>query len=171
MVVRYTEEELRSYESGARLPDGVDLTPFLTLVANVTEVLKHLEEQHPRRKSFNHHRPQRKKQPKEIVDEDGWTSFVTKKVHDDDESHNPENIDIEGGAAAAASSSSNANNDDFEEVSNNTKKAKQHTIKIKTNASKISSGKSSSADSRDTIAITQVSKFNAFDALADDDDE
>lgn len=166
MVVRYTEEELRSYESGACLPDGVDLTPFLTLVANVTEVLKHLEEQHPRRKSFNHHRPQRKKQPKEIVDEDGWTSFVTKKVHDDDESHNPENIDVEGGDL-----SSNANNDDFEEVSNNNKKAKQHTIKIKTNASKISSGKSSSADSRDTIAITQVSKFNAFDALADDDDE
>jgi hypothetical protein len=44
-------------------------------------------------------------------------------------------------------------------------------MKIKTNASKISSGKSSVADSRDTIAITQTAKFNAFDALALVEDE
>lgn len=160
--MRYTEEELFSYESGACLPDGVDLTPFLTLVANVTELLKHLEELHPRRKSFNHHKPQRKKQPKEIVDEDGWTSFVTKKAHEDDESAIAEAGEGETATAAA--------DDDFEEVSTS-KKPKQHTIKIKTNASKISGGKSSVVDSRDTIAITQVSKFNAFDALANDDDE
>lgn len=159
MVLRYTEEELRSYEPGACLPEGVDLTPFLTLVADVTEALKQLEEQHPRRKSFNHHRPQRKKQPKEIVDEDGWTSFVPKKAHEDEESA--------AAGAVDAIADADGGNDDFEEV----KKAKQHTIKIKTNASKISSGKSSVADARDTIAITQVSKFNAFDALADDDDE
>ncbi|ODQ48891.1 hypothetical protein PICMEDRAFT_14414 [Pichia membranifaciens NRRL Y-2026] len=161
MVLRYTEEELRLYEAGACLPDGVDLTPFLTLVADVTEALKQLEEQHPRRKSFNHHRPQRKKQPKEIVDEDGWTSFVPKKAHEEEESS------AIGSSAADAIAEVEGGNDDFEEVS----KPKQHTIKIKTNASKISSGKSSVADTRDAIAITQVSKFNAFDALADDDDE
>ncbi|KAH3671050.1 hypothetical protein OGAPHI_000761 [Ogataea philodendri] len=46
---------------------------------------------------------------------------------------------------------------------------KQHTLKLKTTSNKISSGKGST-DSRDTIAITQVSKFNAFDALNDEDE-
>lgn len=153
MVQRYTEEELLSYESGACLPEGVDLAPFINLVATVTEVLRQLEEQNPRRKSFNHHKLTRKpKQPKEIVDEDGWTSFVPKKGHEDEETKEDSAVVEE---------------DEFEEV----KKGKQHTMKIKTNASKISSGKSSVADARDNIAITQISKFNAFDALADDDDE
>ncbi|KAH3677581.1 hypothetical protein WICMUC_001752, partial [Wickerhamomyces mucosus] len=46
---------------------------------------------------------------------------------------------------------------------------KQHTMKVKTSSSKISSGKAS-VDTRDTIAITQVSKFNAFDALNAEDE-
>lgn len=162
MVLRYAEEELRSYEKGACLPDGVDLTPFLTLVANVTEALKQLEEQHPRRKSFNHHRPHKKKQPKEIVDEDGWTSFVPKKVHETEE---------ESSAVATEAAADVEGADDGFEEAPTSKKGKQHTIKIKTNASKISSGKSGVADARDTIAMTHVSKFNAFDALLDEDEE
>lgn len=158
MVVTYTEEELLSYESGACLPEGVDLTPFVTLVATVTEVLRQLDEQNPyRRKSFTGHKLTRKaKQPKEIVDEDGWTSFIPKSTP-----HNAvdDEADIDDEAVA----------DDGFEVPTQ-KKGKQHTMKFKTNAAKISSGKSGVADSRDTIAITQVSKFNAFDALLSDDE-
>lgn len=158
MVVTYTEEELLSYESGACLPEGVDLTPFVTLVATVAEVLRQLDEQNPyRRKSFTGHKLTRKpKQPKEIVDEDGWTSFIPKNA--------PQNA-----AADEAIDDDEAAVDDGFEVPNQ-KKGKQHTLKFKTNASKISSGKSGVADSRDTIAITQVSKFNAFDALLSDDE-
>jgi hypothetical protein len=156
MVTRYTEEELISYKAGACLPDGVDLSPFLNLVATVTEFLRQLEEQNPhRRKSFTHHKLTRKaKQPKEIIDEDGWTSFIPKKAHEDDEKEESAIVEEE--------------NDDFEIP---VKKGKQHTIKIKTNASKISSGKSSVADARDSVVITQVSKFNAFDALLTDEEE
>ncbi|GMM46595.1 hypothetical protein DAPK24_031700 [Pichia kluyveri] len=160
MVQRYTEQELLSYEAGACLPDGVDLTPFLTLVETVSELLRQIDEANPRRRSFSHYKALRKNKTKEVVDEDGWTSFVTEKNPDS------ENID---GESAIDGDDVNENVDGFEKP--NSKKGKQHTIKIKTNASKISSGKSSSANG-DTVAITETSKFNAFDALAlDDDDE
>lgn len=155
MVHRYTEEELISYEAGACLPENVDLAPFLTMVETVTELLKAQGgDVFGRRKSFNHLK--KKKLPKEIVDEDGWVSLVTNRNEDETEG-------AEGESAVAVEE-----DDGFSEP---VKKGKQHTMKIKTNASKISSGKSSVGDARDTIAITQTSKFNAFDALAMVDDE
>ncbi|GME81643.1 unnamed protein product [Ambrosiozyma monospora] len=162
MVQKYTSEELLSFEKGAVLPEGVDLTPFLKLVEQVKEALKEFEEAHPpRRKSFTH--PKKKRVPKEIkqTDGDGWTSFVPTNakrldsaIAEDDgftteshghHGHNKHNNDSETGA-------------------------KQHAI-FKHNSSKISSGKAGIADSRDTVAVTQTSKFNAFDALNDDDEE
>lgn len=154
MAYKYTEEELLSYETGACLPENVDLAPFLTMVETVTELLKAQGgDPFGRRKSFNHLK--KKKQPREVVDEDGWVSLVTKKHEDEAEGE-------EGESAIA---------EDDDGFSEPTKKGKQHHMKIKTNASKISSGKSSVADSRDTIAITQTAKFNAFDALALVEDE
>ncbi|AWU73873.1 hypothetical protein CAS74_001676 [Pichia kudriavzevii] len=161
MATTYTIEELYSFEKNACLPEGVDLQPFLNLVATVTEILRHLDETFPRRKSFNHSRPQKKKQPKEIVDEDGWTTLVTEKHANEDPVEGTVNSD-----SAVVEEST-----ETEPAAANNKKGKPATGKIRINAAKISSGKSSVGDARDTIAITQVSKFNAFDALALDDDE
>lgn len=159
MALVYTSEELYSYEKNACLPEGVDLTPFVQLVETVTEVLRQLDEQYPRRRSFNLNRPHKiVRKAKEVIDEDGFITYVMEKTPEEEAAE----------AEAAEADSAIADEDDFTPAPQ--KKGKQH-VTFKSNASKISSGKSSAGDARDSIAITQVSKFNAFDALLDEDDE
>ncbi|TID29683.1 hypothetical protein CANINC_001803 [Pichia inconspicua] len=160
MVLAYTAEEIYSYEKNACLPEGVDLKPFIQLVETVTEVLRQLDEQYPRRRSFNLNRPHNVvRKPKEVIDDDGFITYVIEKT--------PEEEAAEAEAKNANSESAVAEDDDFTPATK--RKGKQH-ITFKTNAAKISSGKSSAGDARDSIAITQVSKFNAFDALLDDEE-
>ncbi|ODV83029.1 hypothetical protein CANARDRAFT_180471, partial [[Candida] arabinofermentans NRRL YB-2248] len=146
-MTKYTEEELLTYKEHARLPSDVDLSQFNELISKVKEILKEQEESgNLRRKSFGTLQQQRPKKNKirelKQTDDDGWTSFVAPKA--------PKKLsDV-----------------DSEDLS----KGKQHTIKVKTSSSKISSGKASN-DARDNVTIAQVSKFNAFDALGDDDDD
>lgn len=152
MIQKYTEEELITLETNACLPEGVDLTPFCELVVQVKELLRQLDEINPSRRRLISNKPKKPKQPKEIVDEDGWTTAIPVVKKEEEELLNTEE-------------------DDFEEPKKKSnQKSKQHTVKIKSNASKISSGKSSSGDS-ENIAITQVSRFNAFDALASESED
>ncbi|VEU20309.1 DEKNAAC101209 [Brettanomyces naardenensis] len=150
----YTEEELLNYEDHGVLPEGVDLAPFTEMVAQVQETMREFEDKLSKRKGvgFFHHvnRPRRKRQPKEVVDNDGWTSMTPKKH-------------VQGGAPGAVSGTGEREAEEEEEF--------EQVKSFKTNAAKISSGKTGSADSKDTVAIAHVSRFNAFDALNADDDE
>ncbi|QPG73929.1 hypothetical protein FOA43_001244 [Brettanomyces nanus] len=147
----YTEEQLLNFEDHGDLPVGVDLAPFIEMVAQVKETLNELDERFPKRKGFGvfHHtnRPRRKRQPKEVTGDDGWTSLLPKK-------HN------QTSAESAAAEQEAQEEEEFEQVKS-----------FKTNAAKISSGKTGSASSKDTVAIAHVSRFNAFDALNVDDEE
>lgn len=130
----YNEEQLLEYEGNGVLPAGVDLAPFNEMIAQLRETLGQVQGF-----GFQHRRPRRKRQPKEIVGEDGWTSLTTTtKKHNDD-----------------------LEDDEFQTV----------VKSFRTNVAKISSGKSGVADSKDTVAVSSTSRFNAFDALNADEDE
>lgn len=135
------------------MPEGVDLAPFAAMVEQVKETLKEFEltDKMPRRAGYHfYHRsskPRRKRQPKEVVDDDGWTSMVPKKH-------------AQSAAQEAAEEERAAEEIEREQVRS-----------FHTSAAKISSGKTGIADSKDTVAIAHVSRFNAFDALNADDDD
>lgn len=147
----YTEEELQTYEDKGSLPEGVDLAPFAEMVAQLKQTLEELDEKRSKRRGFGFYyprtnKPRRKRQPKEVVDNDGWTSLVPKKH-------------AQSSAEAAAA----------EEKAEEFEKSEQ-VRSFKTNTAKISSGKTGTASTKDTVAIAHVSRFNAFDALNEEDD-
>ncbi|GME97298.1 hypothetical protein B5S28_g112 [[Candida] boidinii] len=150
-MVKYTIEELLSYESAGVIPAGVDLSAFVKLVEEVKLAMNEFEENAAgfqtgrRRSSF--HKFKKVHKPKEVkqVDADGWTTTV---------------------AVGKGRKSIGAEDADFKEKDREV--LKQHTLKVKTSSSKISSGKSSSKTAE---AITHSSAFNAFDALNEDESD
>lgn len=94
-------------------------------------------------------RKARKKLPKEVTDEDGWTSFVKHE----DEATEEEAADDGFVPAASVKKSKNSG---------------AATMKVKTSASKMTRG-GNAADNN--ITISQTKAFNAFAALGGEDDE
>lgn len=90
----------------------------------------------------------RKKLPKEVTDEDGWTSFVKHE----EETEETETAPLDDGFSTGKKSKGGA----------------AAPMKVKTSASKMTRGGNGAGDN---ITITQTKAFNAFAALGGEDDD
>ena len=146
----YSYQEILDLKSNAVLPEGFDLTDFT--VEYETRLANNLTKQR-RRSSVNTKPKVHKPKPRVSVDESGWSTVVVDP--------------IEGETDEAVVEASPVD-DGFEEKSNKKKKNNKSVIKARLNNKNL--GSSKAADGKD-IQEGMKKAFNAFDALALEDDE
>lgn len=155
-MVKYTETELIELHGSAVVPTGFDFLAFTQSIEEQRELQHKLEEEeaaNPRRRSSHHGtRPkftfQRKPRVKAEApqpDADGWVTLTKRK----------NSTGAEEGASAKETVKETIRD--------------QQVNKIKTNSKKMAAA--SSTDSRDIIADSAKSRFNAFAALESDDED
>lgn len=148
----YSYQEILDLKKNAVLPEGFDLSEFT--VEYETRLANNLTKQR-RRSSHANTRPKvHKPKPRVAVDESGWSTVVVDPV--------------EGEAEEAVVEASPVAADGFEEKSNKKKKNSKNVIKARPNNKNL--GSSKAADGKD-IQEGMKKAFNAFDALALEDDE
>ncbi|SGZ40757.1 uncharacterized protein HGUI_02957 [Hanseniaspora guilliermondii] len=146
----YSYQQILDLKNNAVLPEGFDLSEFT--VEYETRLANNLTKQ--RRASHATTKPKvHKPKPRVSVDESGWSTVVVDP--------------IEGEHEETVVETSPATNG-FEEKSNKKKKNAKNVIKARPNNKNL--GSSKAADGKD-IQEGMKKAFNAFDALALEDDE
>lgn len=164
-MAKYTEEQLLEARPEAHTTKPEILVAFNQLVESVREHLANEKrakatngdtyiDEHGNERSYNHlnkrrssrtgTKPNMRKKPAEVIDEDGWATFTKPK----------KSFGAEEGA---------------DERGHFRESIKDTTIKVKPNNKNL--GSSKAVDPRDTIADKQTVTFNAFEALGDGDDD
>lgn len=146
----YSYQQILDLKNNAVLPEGFDLSEFT--VEYETRLANNLTKQ--RRGSSHITKPKvHKPKPRVSVDESGWSTVVVDPIEGEQEE-------------PAAEATPEA--DGFEEKSNKKKKNSKNVIKARPNNKNL--GSSKAADAKD-IQEGMKKAFNAFDALALEDDE